>query len=42
MIMEEREKNHENGVLLIYKGYIYVFSADNVLITVYKNDDIPL
>ena len=42
VIMEEIEKSHGNGVLLIHKGYIYVFSENNVLITVYKNDRIPL
>lgn len=41
-IMESIENQHENGILLIYNSYIYVFSADNKLITVYQNDRIPL
>jgi hypothetical protein len=38
----EIEQRHENGILLIYKNYIYVFSNNNVLITVYQNEKIPL
>lgn len=41
-LMEEIENSHENGILLIYRGYIYVFSKDNTLITVYKNERIPM
>lgn len=41
-LVEEIEREHENSILLIYKSYIYVFSRDNVLITVYKNDRIPM
>lgn len=41
-LMEEIENNHENSILLIYRGYIYVFSKDNILITVYKNERIPM
>lgn len=41
-MIEEIEQRHENGIVLIYKGYIYVFSSENALITVYKNDKIPL
>lgn len=33
---------HDNGILLIYKGYTFVFSTDNKLITAYKNEKIPL
>ena len=40
--IEEIEQKHENSVILIYKGFIYVFSRENVLITVYKNEKIPL
>ncbi len=40
--MKEIEERYKNSVLLIYNGYLYVFSRDNVLITVYKNDQIPL
>lgn len=41
-LVEEIEREHENGILLIYKNYVYVFSRENVLITIYKNDKIPL
>lgn len=42
VIIEEIESRHKNSVLLVYKGYIYIFSDDNKLITVYKNNRIPL
>lgn len=41
-LVEEIEREHENSILLIYRNYIYVFSRENVLITVYKNDRIPM
>lgn len=41
-LMEEIENRYAHSVLLIYRGYIYIFSEDNKLITVYKNDRIPL
>lgn len=41
-LIEEIEQRHSNGVVLIYKNYIYLFSYDNELITVFKNDKIPL
>lgn len=41
-LVDEIERAHENGILLIHKNYIYVFSRENVLITVYKNDRIPM
>ena len=41
-LVEEIENQHEQGTLLIYKGYIYIFSDDNKLITLYKNERIPL
>lgn len=41
-LIDEIERAHENGILLIHKNYIYVFSRENVLITVYKNDRIPM
>ena len=41
-LIEEIENQHNNGRVLIYRGYIYIFSEENVLITVYKNDRIPL
>lgn len=42
VLIEEIESNHDGSILLIYRGYIYIFSEDNKLITVYKNDRIPL
>lgn len=39
---EEIEQKHGNSAVLIYKNFIYVFSMENVLITVYRNDKIPL
>ena len=40
--VEKIENRYEDGIVLIYKGFIYVYSSDNVLITVYKNERIPL
>ena len=36
-IIEEKEQKH-GGVILIYRGFCYVFSENNGLKTVYKND----
>lgn len=36
------EAKHDNSVVLIYRNYIYVFSRENVLITVYKNEYIKI
>lgn len=41
-LIEEIEARHENSVVLIHRGYIYIFSQENTLITVYKNDRIAL
>ena len=41
-LIEEIENRYDNSIVLIYRGYIYIFSKENVLITVYKNDHIPL
>lgn len=41
-LMEEIENSHGNSIILIHRGYLYVFSEDNILITVYKNERIPL
>lgn len=38
--IEEKEKEYQNSVILIYHGYCYVFTDNNGLITVYKNDKI--
>ena len=37
-ILEEKEREYGNSVILIYRGYCYVFTENNGLITVYKND----
>ena len=42
LMLEDIEQRHENGIALIYRNYIYIFSSDNVLITLYKNEKIPL
>ena len=41
-LVDEIEQKHENSVVLIYRNTIYIFSCDNVLKTLYKNDKIPL
>lgn len=41
-MIAEIESRHNGSVLLLYRGYVYVFSDDNKLITVYKNERIPL
>jgi hypothetical protein len=37
-IIEEREEEYGNSVILIYRGFCYVFTENNGLKTVYKND----
>lgn len=41
-LVRDIEGRQENRVVLIYRSYIYIFSVENVLITVYKNDNIRL
>lgn len=41
-LVEEIENRHGDGIVLIYKNYIYIFSRDNTLKTVYKNESIPV
>ena len=41
-IIEEKEQEYGNSVILIYRGYCYVFTEDNGLKTVYKNDRIRM
>ena len=36
------QETHQNGVVLIYRGCVYIFSRDNQLITVYRNQRISL
>ena len=37
-IVEEKEQEYGDSVILIYRGYCYVFTENNGLKTVYKND----
>lgn len=37
-ILKEIENRHENGIALLYNGYVFIFSEENVLITMYKNE----
>lgn len=39
-IIEEKEQEYGDSVILIYHGYCYVFTENNGLKTVYKNDRI--
>ncbi len=39
-ILEEKEREYGHSVILIYRGYCYVFTENNGLITVYKNDSV--
>lgn len=36
--IEEKEQTHGESVILLYRNYVYVFSLDNCLITVYPNE----
>ena len=38
VIIEEKELEYGDSVILIYRGYCYVFTENNGLKTVYKND----
>ena len=37
-IIEEKEQEYDDSVILIYRGFCYVFTENNGLKTVYKND----
>lgn len=37
-IIEEKEQEYDDSVILIYHGYCYVFTENNGLKTVYKNN----
>ena len=37
--MQEKEHLHEGSVVLLYRNYVYIFSRDNCLITVYPNEN---
>ena len=41
-LVEEIEQKYDNSVVLVYKNYIYVFTCENALKTVFKNERIPL
>ena len=41
-LLKDIESRHGDNIALIHKGYIYIFSKENVLITVFKNESIPL
>lgn len=38
ILIRKKQKEYGNSTMVIYKGFIYVFSNDRVLITVYRND----
>jgi len=38
VFLKEIESRYENGTALLYNGYIFIFSEENVLITMYKNE----
>ena len=39
-IIEDKEQEYGDSVILIYRGYCYVFTENNGLKTVYKNDKV--
>ncbi len=39
-IIEEKEQEYGDSVILIYRGYCYVFTENNGLKTIYKNDKV--
>lgn len=41
-IIEEKELEYGDSVILIYRGYCYVFTENNGLKTVYKNDRVKI
>jgi len=38
--LKEIESRYDNGIALVFRGYIYIFSEKNVLITMYKNEKV--
>lgn len=42
MLVREIENREDNSIVLIYRNYIYIFTQDNTLKTVYKNEKIIL
>ena len=41
-IIEKKEQEYGDSVILIYRGYCYVFTENNGLKTVYKNDRVKV
>ena len=41
-IVEEKEREYGDSVILIYRGFCYVFTENNGLKTVYKNDRVKI
>jgi len=39
-VIEDKEQKYGDSVILIYRGYCYVFTENNGLKTVYKNDSV--
>ena len=42
MLVREIESREQDSVVLIYRSHIFIFTQDNTLKTVYRNDKIPL
>ena len=38
VFLKDIESRYENGTALLYNGYIFIFSEENILITMYKNE----
>ena len=38
VFLKDIETRYEHGIALLYNGYIFIFSEENVLITMYKNE----
>lgn len=40
VFLKDIETRYENGTALLYNRYIFIFSEENVLITMYKNEKV--
>lgn len=40
VFLRDIETRYESGTALLYNGYIFIFSEENVLITMYKNEKV--
>lgn len=38
--IQEKEQAHDDGIILLYRNYVYIFSQTNCLITLYPNEDL--